>query len=123
MATDRPADYSKWPVGIRKLYDAIVCALATKEADAYESAMKHLNGLMYREEDRTLADVATDAWLELLVKTIPEELAPHYLRDGRQWSIELAREILSSSMDETQRRIAEKALRMAMSAFPPKGRA
>ncbi len=61
METDRPAEYSDWPLEIRKLYDAIIRAVDAGEKDALSAAMKHLGGLLRQREDQVLADAACSA--------------------------------------------------------------
>jgi hypothetical protein len=123
METDRPAEYSSWPVEIRKLYDAIIRAVDASQKDALAAAMKDLGGLMGQREDQMLADAACSALCELALRIIPEEAAAHFFRDRGQAAIELATKILSSSTDDAARETATKLLEVGMSKFPPKGRA
>ncbi len=114
MATDRPADYSKWPVEIRKLYDTTIRAGAALQRDAFAAAIYQLDDLTEPGKDQMLVHAACSALLELTA---------HYFRDGGQAAIELAARILSSSANDTAREKAAKLLEVAISKFPPKGRA
>ena len=123
METDRPAEYSDWPLEIRKLYDAIIRAVDAGEKDALSAAMKHLGGLLRQREDQVLADAACSALCESALRIVPEEAPGHLLRDCGQAAIEVATKVLSSSADESARKTATKLLEVGMSKFPLKGRA
>jgi hypothetical protein len=88
METDRPAEYSDWPVEVRELYDAIIRAAYASQKDALAMAMKHLSGFIRQREDQTLADAVCGALLELARRIIPEEAAALLFRDHGQWAME-----------------------------------
>ena len=123
METDRPADYSKWPVEIRKLYDASIRAAEASHLDALAAAFDQLDDLTERSEDQMLAHTACGALLQLMTRIFAEEAAAHYFGDGGQAAIGLATRILSSSADATAREKATKLLEVVMSKLPPKSRA
>src|SRR5258707_9493661 len=106
METDRPAEYSDWPLEIRKLYDAIVRAVDAGEKDALSAAMKHLGGLLRQREDQVLADAACSALCESALRIVPEG-ARHLLRDCGQAAIEVAIKVLSTVSKEMPRSLGD----------------